>query len=346
MICPNCKKEIDANSRFCMYCGAEFLEEKIPYVDIEPDDPTLKNIPQEKEPEPAAFRNEEEPAKDKNTKTLQIIIAAVVIVLLLGVLTAIGIKTDFFGLTGETVTDAEGEKIRSGRGTVEISVKDTDGQIRQIKSDRSLLSAEEILAEYTAVLNKLKTDSPAFSRVRYQNLPTENQNLGAIGNLVLPIIEETVTSKAAADKVSYKTGNADKLPIANSQSGCLLTDSSKIKNAYCEILENGDYKLVITLCDELNPKALSAGAQTTDGVINSMFEPYSAAEKITAVAQLAMSSIDFNYTDCTATLVYDNKTQQVKSINLTQNIDITADAYITQFKARIVDITDYSDFVY
>ena len=126
----------------------------------------------------------------------------------------------------------------------------------------------------------------------------------------------------------------------------MLTDSSKIKNAYCEILENGDYKLVITLCDELNPKALSAGAQTTDGVINSMFEPYSAAEKITAVAQLALSSIDFNYTDCTATLVYDNKTQQVKSINLTQNIDITADAYITQFKARIVDITDYSDFAY
>ena len=28
MLCPNCNKEIDNDSRFCRYCGVEFIDEE------------------------------------------------------------------------------------------------------------------------------------------------------------------------------------------------------------------------------------------------------------------------------------------------------------------------------
>lgn len=344
MICPNCKNEIDAASNFCMHCGAEFTEDRIPFVDIEPDDPTLKRTP-----EPKPQESQEQPPKtekDKKTLIFQIVITAVVLILLLGILFTVGAKTNFFGLAGETVTDAEGDKVRSGIGTAEIAVKDADGTVRQIKTDRSLVTTDAILAEYTEVTNKLKTASPGFTMVRYQNLPTDKQNLGAVAKLVLPIIERYVTSRDAAKPTIYKSGNADKLPVANSPYGCLLTDTATIKNAYCEVLEDGSYKLVITLNDEKNPKILSAGADTSDSAISAMFDPYDAAEQIMAIAELALSNIDFNYTDCTATLVYDKKSKEVKSLDMTMNIDITANAYITKLQARIIDTTSYTAFAY
>lgn len=345
MICPNCKNEIDAASKFCMYCGAEFTEDRIPFVDIEPDDPTLLK----QKSEPKIQESQEQPPKiekDKKTSIFQVVISAVVLILLLGILITVGVKTNFFGLVGETVTDAEGDKIRSGIGTAEISVKDADGTVRQIKTDRSLVTPDAVLAEYTEVMNKLKTDSPGFTMVRYQNLPTDKQNLGAVAKLVLPIIERYVTSKDAAEPTIYKSGNADKLPVANSTYGCLLTDTAKIKTAYCEVLEDGSYKLVITLNDEKNPSILSAGAETSDSAISAMFDPYDAAEQISAIAELALSNIDFHYTDCTATLVYNKKSKEVKSVDMTMNIDVTANAYITELKARIIDTTSYTAFEY
>lgn len=344
MICPNCKNEIAASSKFCMYCGAEFLEERIPYVDIEPDDPTINEYPAQ--PPVSSDPPPKKQGKDKKTSTFQIVIAAVVIVLILGVLATVGIKTSFFGLAGETITDAQGDKIRSGSGAAKISVKDADGTIRQITTDRSLITPAAILDEYTDVLNNLKTEAPAFTKIRYQNLPTENQNLGTVAKIVLPIIERYVTSKDAADGVQYASGNADKLPISNSSYGCLLTDTEKIQNAYSEVLENGDIKLVITVQDENNPTPLSPGATETDSAVNAMFEPYNAAEQINAIAELALSNIDFNYTKCTAELVYNKKTKAVTSVKMTMNIDVTANAYITELKARIVDITEYTDFIY
>ncbi|MCD7774855.1 MAG: hypothetical protein LUH40_04660 [Clostridiales bacterium] len=282
------------------------------------------------------------PKKKANAKVIAAIVICVIAIAVLVVVLAV---TGSIGST-ETVTDADGDTVRSGKGTTEMSVVDTDGTVRTITTDRSLLTYDAILAEYTEVMNKLKTDAPGFTKTQYQNLPTEYQSLGSVGNIVLPIIEKYVTSKDAADADVYSANNAQKLPLYDSEYGCLLTNTAKIKNAYCEILEDGEYSIVITLIDEVNPTSLTAGAASTEGTINSIFAPYSAAEMITSITSLTGCSMDFNYTDCTVTLVYDSDTKQVSSVNMTMNIDVTLDAIIADFNARIVDITEFTDFVY
>lgn len=348
MLCPNCKREIDDDSRFCRHCGVEFIgEESALSIRPEADDvsgsasaaQTIHNAPTQGSPFSKTPKN-------KKTLAIQLLTTLAVLLVICGVLLTIGLSTGRIGKSGEVVTDAEGERIRSGRGEVEMAVRDVDGSTRQITSDKSLVTPSAILKEYTSVMNQLKTDAPAFTSTRYQNLPTDKQNLGAVANLVLPIIERYVTSKDAADPVSYPAGNADKLPLANSSNGCLLTDETKLKNAYCEILGDETYRLVLTLTDETNPTVLSPGATYSQSAISGIFEPYDHADQISAIADLALSNIDFTYTNCTAELVYNHKTQQVQSLRLTMYVDVTADAYITRLTAEIVDVTEYTDFTY
>ena len=247
----------------------------------------------------------------------------------------------------ETITDAQGEEIKEGKGTTEMSILDIDGNQRTIKTDRELLTYDKILAEYTTVMNKLKTDSTAFTFSRYQNLPKEYQNLGAVADFVLPIIERYVTSKTASEDIVYDAGNSQYLPLPESSYGCILTDTTAIKNAYCEVLDDGNYKIVMTLKDELNPPILSAGAETSASITNSVFDTYDALESITAVSDLALNKIDFNYTDCTVTLVYNPDNLNVESVNMTMNIDITANIKIIgEIKARIVDISEFTEIEY
>lgn len=338
MLCPNCNKNIDDDSRFCRFCGVEFIGEET-VIEIEPE--TENSVP---------YENSKFSDKRKSNIIKLGIALLITIILALGIIfTVATVNKDSSGSdkkTSETITDAEGNKYKEGWGNTTISVKDTDGTIREIKTDKTYLTPASILAEYTAVMNQLKNESPAYSKIRYQNLPTEYQNLGGLGGLVLPIIEKYVTSKSAANTTDYAAGNANYLPVINSSYGCILTDSEKIKNAYCEILEDDMYKIVITVVDELNPEIIPYGTTSTQSAISGIFDPYDALEQITAISSLALSEINFNYTDCTVTLIYNYKTRQVMSINQTMNIDITANAHIAALKARIVDITEYTEFNY
>ena len=340
MICPNCNKEIDNDSRFCRHCGVEFIDEKDTVIEISPYD---ENSYADETPEITEY---EEPSPIQNTKNkktlkLQIFITLIVLIIAGSVFAIVAKQTNFFSPVKETVTDAEGEKIRPGRGTTEMSVEDIDGTVRTITTDRSLLTADKILEEYTVVMNKLKSDSPAFSFIRYQNLPTNYQNVGAAAKFVLPIIEKYVTSKTASTYIQYEAENSEKLPLPDSAYGCLLTDSTAIKNAYCEVLDDGTYKIVMTINDELNPPVLSSGATSSQSTINAVFDTYDALNQITAISELAFNKIDFNYTDCTATVIYNPDTEQVQSINMLMNIDIVANTLLGELKARIVDICEY-----
>lgn len=358
MICPNCKNEIDNDSRFCRHCGVELLDEEEIIEEIIEESDDLQNNFVPVEPEPVTKNT-----KNKKTLKLQLIVTAVVIGIVGIILAIVILSSGTSGSGNEKVTDAAGEVVRPGFGTTEISVMDEDGNVKTIKTDRTLVKFENILSEYTKVMNKLKSDSPAFSFIRYQNLPattgsetaTGNNSLGNIvGNIigntadfVLPIIENYVTSKSAATKTDYPAGNSDKLPLPNNSYGCLLTDSSKIKNAYCEIVSDDIYTLVITLNDESNPPVLSSGATSSQSAINSVFDTYDALYQITSVAELAMSECNFKYTDCTVRLTYNKDTEHVESITMKMNIDIEANVLnLVPVEARIVDICEFTDFVY
>lgn len=338
MICPNCKSVIDDDSRFCKICGVEFLDEIKPQP--EPVAEPVNTVPPPVIPATP-------PSPQKNSKSKIIILTAVLIVVIaLGSLMFVLFQTDVIGTGKETVTDAEGEELKEGRGKTEMTILDVDGTKRTIITDRKLLTSDKILAEYTTVMNKLKTDAPAFTYQRYQNLPTEHQNTGAVADFVLPIIEKYVTSKNASEKTEYIAGNAQELPLPGSSYGCILTDASAVKNAYCEILDDGNYKLVMTLKDELNPPVLSPGATTSSSITNSVFDTYDALNQITSISELAFNKIDFNYTDCTVTLIYNPNNSKVESINMRMNIDITANTLLGDIKARIVDNIEYTEIKY
>lgn len=336
MICPNCRREIEDDSVFCRFCGAEFTDEEVIEV-IREDD----SVYETETPDVNPLSN--------NKKTVGILLAVIaVLIILFGVMMCIflGQGTGKIDGKNEKVTDAAGEVVRPGFGTTEITVSDAEGNTRVVKTDKSLVTPSQILSEYTEVMNKLKSDAPAFEMTRYQNLPTDKQNLGAVADMVLPIIEKFVTSKSAAEKVPYIAGNANMLPVKDSSYGCLLTDASAIKSAYCEIMSDDIYKLVIIFNDELNPAHLPAGAESSTGIINAVFDPYDAAEQITAISTMVMSDINFNYTDCTVTLIYNHRTKQVQSLDMTMNIDITANTILMEINARIVDITEFENFSY
>ena len=336
MICPNCRRDIEDDSFFCRFCGAEFADDE--------EEEVIEVI---RENEPAVeqqMSSEKSSLKQKKTVAIILIIVAVIAVVS-GVLICIFLAHGAADRK-EPVTDAAGEVVKPGIGTTEITVADAEGNTRVVETDKSLVTPSQILEEYTEVMNKLKSDAPAFEMIRYQNLPTDKQNLGAVADMVLPIIEKFVTSKSAAEKVPYIAGNANMLPVKDSPYGCLLTDASAIKSAYCEIMSDDIYKLVITFNDELNPGHLPAGATSSTGIINAVFDPYDAAEQITAISSMVMNDINFNYTDCTVTLIYNCNTKQVQSINMTMNIDITADTILMAINARIVDVTEFDNFSY
>lgn len=341
MICPNCKNIIDEDSRFCKICGVEFLEG----AETQSSQPQAA-APVKVQPQPVNYVPAT-PPKKINKNTIIILVAILLVVIALGCLMFILFRNDAVGTGKETVTDAQGEEIREGRGKTEMSVLDVDGTVRTITTDRQLLTSDKILAEYTTVMNKLKTDAPAFKYTRYQNLPTEYQNAGPIVEFVLPIIEKNVTSKTAKEPVEYVAGNAQELPLPGSAYGCLLTDATAIKNAYCEVLDDDNYKIVMTIKDELNPPELSAGATTSSSITNSVFDNYDVLNQITSISEVSFNKIDFNYTDCTVTLIYNPDNQKVQSINMTMNIDISANIVVLgEIKARIVDIVEYTEIKY
>ena len=346
MICPNCKTVNVDSARFCEKCGAEFL----PGAPTYQDSSVMYTAPAAPAtPAPVHVQKKSSNSVTINKTTLIIIVAVVTLLIVgLGVFAIIAMQdnssTNLFNK--ETITDAEGEKIKEGNGTTEMAVIDADGTVRTIKTDRSLLTQDKILEKYTVVMNKLKSDAPGFSFTRYQNLPTDYQNVGSAATVILPIIEKYVTSKTASEVVTYPAGNAEKLPLPYSTYGCLLTDTEKIRNAYCEVLDKDYYKIVMTLTDELNPQINPAGATSSASAITAVFDPYDAATQITAISDIAFNKIDFNYTGCTVTLIYNSHTDEVQSINMTMNIDITANTILGKLQARIVDISEYTNITY
>ncbi len=362
MICPNCNKEIDDNSRFCKFCGVEFIGDEDVLVVEDENGNTARGSRDSTAPLPVQNNNstssttshnasrpahtgldpDEEAAKAASRKTLLRIIeiAVAVIVVAAALVLVISLANKGKGTEGKDyVTDAVGEEIDVGRGKVEMSIIDLNGTSRTITSDAGLLTNSAVLEKYTEVMNSLKQEAPAFTRLRYQYLPT--QNTGIIASMVLPYIEKFVTAKDSAVPENIIAGNADKLPLYDSEYGCLLADAAAVKQCFCEVLSDDEYRLVMVLADELNSEKLPANAKSTNGIINGVFTPYDAAKYITGAAELAMSSINFKYHDCSCELIYNPKNNTVKSLTQTMKMHITAELILGDFDADIIDITEF-----
>ncbi len=183
-----------------------------------------------------------------------------------------------------------------------------------------------ILAKYTEVVDKAKAEGPAHHKVEYQAIPEEKVNFeGGVFNKILPLASLFFTTEEDAranPEIREKGGDMYWFPVYKVEKGCLLTDASKIKNASCEKLPDGNVKITIVLNDEDNPEPPPEGATSCDNAVGSMFTPIMLADvhntlKNDSAVKFVVKDVDFDltYYDCTAELVFNPENNQIVSLD-------------------------------
>lgn len=230
------------------------------------------------------------------------------------------------------------------------------------KDDGALpTDAAAILAKYTELMNKAKTDSPGFSKVEYQVIPPEKAQFeGKIFNTILPIagnfFKDEETARANPES-KLKGEPMEWFPIYHNEKGCLLTDASKIKSASCTELPDGNVKITIVMNDEVNSEPPLA-APTCESAVGSICTPIEmktvrdTLENDGAVKFIARNiDFDLTYYDCTAELTYNPANGQLVSLDQFMHILIQIkDGTIVGSSAKGTAVLDnymyISDFQY
>ncbi len=228
-------------------------------------------------------------------------------------------------------------------------------------------TAAEVLQIYTDVMNKAKTDKPAYTKIEYQQLPSDansrviSKGSGLVGTL-LDLVDTLgiMTSKESAEaNPEVKEAGSDMkwFPVCKENKGCYLTDASKIKSY--DYKENGDIATItIVLQDELNPEPMNEYDETYVSDTGAMFSPLAKKdidETINGgVVQAVIKGVQYslNYHDCTAILEYNTKTNEIVSITQYMNVAISGSgkilgvSQITIDKQELVNTMICKDFTY
>lgn len=198
-------------------------------------------------------------------------------------------------------------------------------------------SKEEILKKYTEVMDQLKAGVATYDKKEFQTL-ADDYDLGTVGNLVLPIAQNLMTSEDEAEL--QNRSDWEQIPIIRNKKGCLLTDVSKIKSATMTE-SGGKTTIVIVLNDEKSPLPAEDGATSCDSAVGSMMNPLNQKEIDNIVAQFSgvvtMNKFELTGKDCKATLVFDTASGKVESLEQIMNYFIEVDA-----KAVIVPVSGYA----
>ena len=213
-------------------------------------------------------------------------------------------------------------------------------------------TAAEVLQIYTDVMNKAKTDKPAYTKIEYQELPSDansrviSEGSGLVGTL-LNLVDTLgiMTSKETAEaSPEVKEAGSDMkwFPVCKENKGCYLTDASKIKSY--DYKENGDIATItIVLQDEQNPEPMNEYDDTYVSDTGAMFSPLAKKdidETINGGAvQAVIKNVQYNltYHDCTAILEYNTKTNQIVSLTQYMNVAISGGGKILGVKQITID---------
>ena len=213
-------------------------------------------------------------------------------------------------------------------------------------------TAAEVLQIYTDVMNKAKTDKPAYTKVEYQQLPSDansrviSEGSGLVGTL-LNLVDTLgiMTSKETAEaSPEVKEAGSDMkwFPVCKENKGCYLTDASKI-DSY-DYKENGDIATItIVLKEEQNPEPMNEYDETYISDTGAMFSPLSKKDIDETLnggtVQAVIKNVQYNltYHDCTAILEYNTKTNEIVSITQYMNVAIQGSGKILGVKQITID---------
>ncbi len=211
----------------------------------------------------------------------------------------------------ETETNAQGEPVS---GEVAIATP----------KDSKPSTPAEILKAYTDVMNKAKTDKPAYKKKEFQALPKSEQHVeGFLLKSILPLAGLFMTEEGKAKVEDNEKGTDMRwFPVYRAKKGCLLTDVNAIKTADFKELSDGNYKVTIVLKDEHNPEPYIEAAGKADSNTGKMFYPLSRKDiDDTLINDNRVNKVvkdvkyDLKYYNCTAELTYNPKTNQVVKLD-------------------------------
>ena len=203
-------------------------------------------------------------------------------------------------------------------------------------------TAEEVLAKYTEVMDAFKKNVSEgkvsqYNKKEFQTL-ADDYDLGTVGNLVLPIAQNLMTSEDEAEEQTRT--DYEQIPVTNNIKGCLLTDASAIKSA--SMTESGGKTtIVIVLNDEKGAYPAEDNATSCGSIVGSVFNPLDQEEIDNIVAEFSavvtVNKFELTCKDCTATLVFNTETGEVESLEQIMNYYIDVDA-----KAVVVPVSGYA----
>lgn len=211
--------------------------------------------------------------------------------------------------TSTTVDEVDTSETQTSKNPLETEVKLPQGKA-------------EILAAYTDVMNFAKTSKPAYEKVEYQVLPEKERKIDSgIVDRLLGLASKFMTTREEAmekPQVSDKNSNMRWFPVYKSDKGCLLTDTSAIKEAKCEKLSNGSFKITILLKEEMNPEPYDENTKRCSSYTGKMFGPLAKAEidkEIDGIPVIKKADYSLKYYNCKAVLVYNPVNKHIVTLD-------------------------------
>ena len=155
-----------------------------------------------------------------------------------------------------------------------------------------------------AAHNMAAKGNAGYDKIEWQVL--ENLQVGSVGSLLQPVIDNFMTTKEEAEVQVQAKGSDD---AKNRFPDCTLTDLSKVKSAEKKDLPNGNYEITIIMVDEDTPmnKESSFLAKVTSSVL--FWEDIEETIKNDVPVVSAINSRSVNYTGykITAEMTKDGK---------------------------------------
>jgi len=196
---------------------------------------------------------------------------------------------------------------------------------------------EEVLAAYTAVMNKAKKEAKFLRKLEYQQIGNDtNFETGWINHpAVLDAANMLMTTKDDGLKADmYTKGVTDMftgLPLYNFPVGCMVKDTNVFSKAVARELPNGNIELTLVMKPEDNPEPPKPGATTSPSRTGEMFNPVS-KEMIDDILNGPIVKLGFwgkppvvsnRYFNCASVLVYNPETQHIVTLRQEYNVRIT-----------------------
>lgn len=239
--------------------------------------------------------------------------------------------------TTQALADEETTTVAETETTEAVTEETTTEVTTEQEKSKVPVTDEEILAAYTLVMNKAKTDKVGFTLAEWQSLPDdENSRVISKGTAVvgasLNVANNFMTTEKdakAKPAVYEKGGDMATFPIRNTPYGCTLTDPADLRSISAKELKDGNVEIILVLKDEMNPEPAPAGTGNSPSTTGKVITPISKKEIDENINGSIVSAVckDIKYSllfhDVTSTVVYNPETNEIVSLKQVTKVTVS-----------------------